>query len=42
MLGGIGGAASTIGSAVMTPFKLLQSPIVWIGGGALIIYLITR
>ena len=42
MLGGIGGAARTIGGAVMTPFKILSSPVVWIAGGALIIYLITN
>ena len=41
MFGGLGSAVSTVGSAVMTPFKLLQSPIVWIGGAALIIYLVT-
>ena len=42
MLGGIGSAASTIGGAISTPFKLLSSPIVWIGAGALVIYLVTR
>lgn len=42
MLGGLGSAASTIGGAISTPFKLLSSPIVWLGGGALIIYLVTR
>ena len=42
VFGSIGGAARTIGGAVMTPFKILQSPIVWLGGGALIIYLITN
>ena len=42
VFGGLGNAASTIGGAVMTPFKLLQSPVVWIGTGALIIYLVTR
>ena len=42
MLGGIGGAARTIGGAVMTPFKILQSPIVWVGGAALVLYLITN
>ena len=42
MLGGIGGAARTIGGAVMTPFKILQSPIIWVGGAALVIYLLTN
>ena len=42
VFGGLGGAARTIGGAVMTPFRLMQSPLVWIGGGALIIYLITN
>ena len=42
VFGSLGGAASTIGGAVMAPFKILQSPIVWLGGGALIIYLITN
>ena len=42
VFGSIGGAARTIGGAVMTPFKILQSPIVWLGGGVLIIYLITN
>ena len=42
MFGGLGSAASTIGGAVMTPFKILQSPIIWVGGAALVIYLITN
>ena len=42
VFGSIGGAARSIGGAVMTPFKLLQSPVVWIGAGALVIYLVTR
>jgi len=42
MLGGLGSAASTIGGAISTPFKLLSSPLVWIGTGALIIYFVTN
>ena len=42
LFGGIGGAARTIGGAISTPFKLLSSPIVWIGAGALIIYFVTN
>ena len=42
VFGGVSGAVRTVGSAVMTPFKILQSPIVWVGTGALVIYLITN
>ena len=42
VFGSIGGAARSIGGAVMTPFKILSSPVVWIGGAALVIYFITN
>jgi len=42
LFGGIGGAARTITGAISTPFKLLSSPVVWLGAGALVIYLVTR
>ena len=42
VFGGLGGAARTITGAISTPFKLLSSPVVWLGAGALVIYLVTR
>ena len=42
LFGGIGGAARTIDGTISTPFKLLSSPVVWLGAGALVIYLVTR
>ena len=42
IFGGLGSVASTVGSAALTPFRLASSPLVWIGAGALVIYLITN
>ena len=42
VFGGLGGAARTIGSAALTPFRLASSPLVWIGAGVLVIYLVTN
>ena len=42
VFGGLGGAARTIGSAALTPFRLASSPLAWIGAGALVIYLVTN
>ena len=42
VFGSIGGAARTIGGAVMTPFKILSSPVIWVMGAGLVVYLVTN
>ena len=42
VFGSLGGAARTIGGAVMTPFKILSSPVIWVMGAGLVVYLVTN
>ena len=42
VFGGLAGAVQTVGSAVMTPFKILSSPIIWVMGAGLVVYLVTN
>ena len=42
VFGGLSGAVQTVGSAVMTPFRILQSPIIWVMGAGLVVYLVTN